>query len=362
MAQTHRHRWFPVFLHQRPGLAGDHSGRGQVRLLSIAQQAFHFLVLHFAFANLTFAQVIPLQNPSFEDQPDFGKPPAGWFYCGNFGETPPDIHPGGFYEVELPSKDGRTYVGMVLRDNGTQEQLGQRLPQSLQPGQCYAFRIFAARSEQYASFSRSTGQPAQYTLPLKLAILGAHRHCEPATVLALSKAVMEAEWQAFDFILKASEAFDYLILSATSATGDAYNGNILIDAASPLIPCSCEEGPPKLERLGLPNLENKSLQNWIAGQQSQIRFDANTGNWEQHLFESEAGVVHYTNRYFWQIVQMIKKTSGAKLKIEYNPSTCLSAYKLAMQTALEESGLPQKSYQLKARPAMEQMFKVFVKE
>jgi len=72
-------------------------------------------------------QPLPFQNPSFEDQPDFGKPPVGWFYCGNFGETPPDIHPGGFYGVETLPKDGQTYVGMVVRDNGTEEQLGQRL-------------------------------------------------------------------------------------------------------------------------------------------------------------------------------------------------------------------------------------------
>ncbi len=331
----------------------------------------HSLIPAFLFPTITLfvpmaaamAQLpISFRNPSFEDRPDFGKPPAGWFYCGKIGETPPDVHPGEFYGVNTPPKDGQTYVGMVTRDNGTAEQLGQRLEEPIVPGQCYAFRIFAARSEKYLSVSRKTGQPAQYTLPLKLAILGAYRHCEPSAVLALSKAVMETEWQAFDFILQPSEAFDYLILSATSATGDAYNGNILIDAASPLIPCSCEEGLPKLERVGFPKLENTSLLSWITEQQSQIRFDANTGYMEQHLFESETGVVYYTNRYVWQIMQLIKKNSGAKLKIEYQPSFFLPAYKLAMQTALEESGLPKKNYQFKARPAMEQMFKVIVKE
>ncbi|NUO03060.1 MAG: hypothetical protein HUU01_20820, partial [Saprospiraceae bacterium] len=111
----------------------------------------------------TAQQPLPFLNPSFEDQPDFGKPPSGWFFCGNSGETPPDIHPGGFYGVTAAPKDGRTYVGMVMRDNGTEEQLGQRLAAPLAPGQCYAFRIFAARSDQYASFSRTTGQPAPYT-------------------------------------------------------------------------------------------------------------------------------------------------------------------------------------------------------
>ncbi len=309
--------------------------------------------------NMAIAQPLLLQNPSFEDFPGLGKPPFGWFFCGNMGETPPDIHPGDLYGVTAAAKDGHTYVGMVSRHNGTYEQLGQRLSQPLVPGQCYYFRIFAARSDQYASFSRKTGQPSQYTLPLKLAVLAAHRHCQPMATLALSAAVMDTEWRSYGFVLRPDEAFSFLFLSATSATGDSYNGNILIDAASPLIPCSCEETAPKLSRMPVPTPEQAGLKNWLAEQQQHIRFDA-AGCWPRELFENEAGVIYYTNPHFWNVVQVLKKLSGAKLMVEYHPDRLSEKCRLEMLAILDAAGLPKKRYAFKSRTTLEGVCHIIV--
>lgn len=290
-------------------------------------------------------QPLPFQNPSFEDQPDFGKPPVGWFYCGNFGETPPDIHPGGFYGVETLPKDGQTYVGMVVRDNGTEEQLGQRLAAPLVPGQCYAFRIFAARSEQYVSFSRVTGQPAPYTLPVKLAVLGAQRHCEPVAVLAYSKTILGTEWQQLDFVLQPKAVFDYLILAATSANGERYNGNLLVDAASPLVPCNCDAGMPALERFDLPQLSALAhWKDWLAA----LNTDLEDGVLTQHLFETVDGVLHYQNKYLLGMVRFVQQTPGSKLRIVFNPENCPAQFEEKLQQEIERCGLSKKRYTFKA--------------
>jgi len=299
-----------------------------------------------SFASIA-QQPRPFQNPSFEDLPDFGKPPIGWFYCGNFGETPPDIHPGGFYGVETLPKDGQTYVGMVARDNGTEEQLGQRLAAPLQPGQCYAFRIFAARSEQYSSFSRLTGQPAPFTLPLKLAVLGAHRHCEAVVVLARSKTIMETEWQQLDLILRPEEAFDYLILAATSANGEAYNGNILIDAASPLVPCDCQTGMPELELLTSPVAGEAEHERWLTEQTANLNKDLEDGELERHLFKTTDGVVHYCNRYFWSIAQIVQQSPRARLRITFHSERCPARFEETIQREVEIAGLGKRHYALK---------------
>ena len=56
---------------------------------------FTFLSLA-AFAQ---AKTIKLANPSFEDYPQAGHPPGGWYDCGFAGETPPDINPTGQFKV-----------------------------------------------------------------------------------------------------------------------------------------------------------------------------------------------------------------------------------------------------------------------
>ena len=88
-----------------------------------------------------------LDNPSFEDIPHKGTPNTyirSWYDCGLLlfpDETPPDIHPlqelqiearvgpdsrisldtvrNGIWKVSSRPSDGRTFLGMVVRDNDT---------------------------------------------------------------------------------------------------------------------------------------------------------------------------------------------------------------------------------------------------
>ncbi|NUO02654.1 MAG: hypothetical protein HUU01_18765, partial [Saprospiraceae bacterium] len=171
------------------------------------------------------------------------------------------------------------------------------------------------------------------------------RHCEPIAVLGRSKAVLETEWQQLDFVLRPEKAFDYLILAATSANGEAYNGNMLIDAASPLVPCNCEAGMPSLERFDLPRPGGSNVWgDWIAN----LNADLEDGVPDQHLFETADGVVHYQNRYLLGLVSLVQQTPGAKLRIVFNPERCPARVEEKLQQEIEKCGLSKKRYVLKA--------------
>ena len=129
-----------------------------------------FLSLMVLFNISLFAQrdVIPLVNPSFEGTPAAGKYTdnfnlGGWFDCAPYyfrGQTPPDVQQGSseFFEVTTMAQEGKTYLGMVVRQNETWELVSQRLVFPLEKGNCYAFDINLARSETYFSALLNQGK------------------------------------------------------------------------------------------------------------------------------------------------------------------------------------------------------------
>ena len=97
-------------------------------------------------------EVIPLKNPSFEDTPHHSKTPKGWENCGFEEESPPDVHPTGEFGVKKGAVHGKTYLGMVVRDNDTWECIGQRLLQPLLVDTCYHLDFLACRSKNLHFF------------------------------------------------------------------------------------------------------------------------------------------------------------------------------------------------------------------
>ena len=139
--------------------------------MRIIKNSYHvctLIILLCACLSVGNSQDIILNNPSFEDKAHFGKDSGvqsikGWYDCGyiNFGgrETPPDIHQGNsrdtaFWDNTLNSAVGRTYLGMVVRENESYEAVSQRLPFPLTKGKCYSFSIYLARAKDY--WSRAT--------------------------------------------------------------------------------------------------------------------------------------------------------------------------------------------------------------
>ncbi len=196
---------------------------------------------------------VMLTNPSFEDNPKRGGDSttgiSGWFDCGKINfpqETPPDIHPNGFWENNLPAADKKTYLGMVVRDNGTYESVSQRLNSDLIAGQCYQFSINLARAGRYISLTRSDMKEANYNTPVVLRIYGGSGYCNERELLAESDPVSNDSWQINTFEFRPKSNVKSITFQAFYKTPVLfpYNGNILVDGGSDIIRIACPGEAP----------------------------------------------------------------------------------------------------------------------
>ncbi len=191
------------------------------------------------------ATTIVLRNPSFEDMPRNSMPPIGWVDCGWVTETAPDVQPDPMnqFRVTMAAQDGNTYLGMVVRDNDTWERVGQELSEPLVGGQCYAFRIHLARSRVYLSQSRITNQPANYVTPTKLRIHAGYDLCDRREIIGETDLVTNYDWQEYKLKLSPTKDYTHLVFEVFYRTPVLlpYNGNLLLDNASPLRPIECDK-------------------------------------------------------------------------------------------------------------------------
>ena len=315
-----------------------------------------FLLLSAVSAATYTQSAIFLDNPSFEDEPSISHPPQGWYFCVHPGESPPDIHPGGFFGVERLAQDGATFVGMVVRDNGTHEGIGQRLSSPLHAGQCYTFSLYAARSENYLSVSRITGAPANYEHPVALYIWGGFTNCERSELLARSPSIISSGWKPYTFSFRPEKGYTHLLIEAYfSIQATPYNGNVLVDHASSLELVECEgvsEKSEELEVATVPQFQTEEeLKAYVQEQGRQIRFSADGILLEQHLFADEQGFRHQTNRPLWQICQALGRYPHYRLLVvvrgtsEYLKESHLRQF----EYALNSSGLKANQYLLRGR-------------
>ncbi len=195
---------------------------------------------------------VRLRNPSFEDTPRRGGDARNvikdWFDCGSINfplESPPDIHPNGYWENNLAASDKKTYLGLVVRDNNTWEAVSQRLDSQLEAGKCYRLTVHLARAPRYVSKSQMTNENANYTTPAVLRIWGGSGFCDDRELLAESDAVDNASWQIYILEIKPKANVRSITLEAYYKTPTLmpYNGNVLVDGLSDFIriPCPGEE-------------------------------------------------------------------------------------------------------------------------
>lgn len=196
------------------------------------------------------APPIFLVNPSFEDLPKCCEAPTGWYNCGKTEESPPDIQPGSFQVTKAPS-NGETYLGLVVRDNDTWEAVAQRLSRPLEANQCYEFSLDLCRAELYLSLSRTTGEEVNYAVPAKVRVWGGNGYCDKREMLYETAVVTNTRWISQVFRLKPKASYTHIIIEAYFKTPTLfpYNGNILVDNASPIkqVPCTDKKPvePPK---------------------------------------------------------------------------------------------------------------------
>jgi len=222
-----------------------------------------FMTILLSLVNPMMAQNEPikLNNPSFMDiahagGDQFNRGPRGWQDCGAFGETPPDVQPNPniafgdkpFFDVTLPAQDGPTYMGMVVRDNDTQEAVSQRLSAPLQGGTCYEMSMYLARSETYLSQARlrdGSGGTAMvdFTKAVKIRIYGGNAYCQKAELLGETPLVNNTNWKEYKLRFEPTTNHRFILIQAFYKTPTLfpYNGNVLVDNLSDIVPVPCDK-------------------------------------------------------------------------------------------------------------------------
>lgn len=184
------------------------------------------LALFSILFTLTLNAQTYLTNRSFEDNTANTLLPTDWATCVE-GSTP-DIQPGK-WGITKAAQDGINYLGLITRENGSYESIGQKLNSPLDANSCFTFSIYLARSDNYAS----------YNLPLRLKIWGSKSFCGKDQLLVSTKAIKNTQWAKYDFQIYTKEKVHFLLFEASKAPGItiAYRGNILLDNISEIKPC-----------------------------------------------------------------------------------------------------------------------------
>jgi len=204
-----------------------------------------------------FAQNVRLVNGGFEDKPrqgrlDYDSSIKGWFDCGQIDfplESPPDIHQGvnreeAFWDNEQSSAQGKTYLGMVVRESDSFESLSQRLATPLVEGRCYSFSVSLSMSPTYFSHVANGGNDKRnFSQPIVLVLYGGNGFCAEAELLAESPPIDHKDWREYNFKIEPSRDYRYIKIAAKwkSPVLFPYNGHVLVDAASDFDIIPCEE-------------------------------------------------------------------------------------------------------------------------
>lgn len=300
-------------------------------------------------------QVILLQNPSFEDMPGNSRTPRGWFYCGDPGETPTDIHPAGIFGVTHEAAHGMTYIGMVTRETGSWEGISQWLSEPLEAGQCYRFALQLARSPDYQSISRSNWQMTNFNQPVRLLIWGGNLNCERQELLAESPLIEHTDWQSHVFHFQPSTSFSRLLLEVQyAADAEPYCGNLLLDHVAPVVAVECASKEPTktIEKIQLPDITNPTdIQSFTKQAAPNIQFSEVDHRLEQHAFYVSDGKLEQGNKYLYTIVKAAQLTDFRKLII-YIPEPNKDRWQTkaeSMVEALRCLGLSYQEFRIRRR-------------
>jgi hypothetical protein len=201
-----------------------------------------FVLLFFFLPSINAQDTIRLNNPSFEDVPKNSMSPKGWVDCGFDGETPPDVQPGGGFEVTKGAFHGKTYLGMVCRDNFTNEAVSQKLERELYPEVCYKLSLRLCRSENYQSLSKATNLPSNYIIPISAEIWLGKSPCGMGFLAGRTERVIHTDWQEYIFEFMPDDFYDHILIIAGTEDDvqKGINGNLLFDDASEIVSFDCK--------------------------------------------------------------------------------------------------------------------------
>ena len=207
-------------------------------------RAMFWMMILCGIPSLLIGQEIKLTNSSFEDVPSHSSTPYGWKNCGDVYESPPDIQPGAF-QVDKVAQRGKTYIGLVTRDNDTWEGVSQKLSKPVAAGKCYKFNIYLAKASKYISLSKSSMKEENFNQAVRLRIWGGNSHCHKKEVLAETGPISHTAWKRYKLEFNPKMNHNFIFIEAHFKKGAffPYNGNLLVDNMSSIKACSVPDEP-----------------------------------------------------------------------------------------------------------------------
>jgi len=214
-----------------------------------------FKILFILLLSTSLNAQIPIEfkNPSFEGKPTVGSVKVDtylkeWIDCGHLefpDESSFDIQPG-FFEVEIKTLEGESFVGLVTRENGSYESLCQELDVYLIQDSIYQFSIYLAKSEEYksitpASIKASNDQPYRngkneielmsFAGNTILRVWGGTNKCSKEVLLFNSEEIDHDEWRQYDIeFIAPSNDIKFLSFEAYYPDDSIFTrGNLMID-------------------------------------------------------------------------------------------------------------------------------------
>lgn len=175
----------------------------------------YFLTLSLLFICTSGKGQKLMKNPSFEDEPADATMPSDWFSC-NRGTTP-DILPG-YWGVYTRPSDGQSYIGLITREDGSYEAIGQRLLNPLVEGECYEMSVDLSYSDVYAGYNST----------IKLKVYLGEKKCKRDQEVYASPIIKSEQWQTFKFSFTPNNDMSYILIVAYDDSGKKA-GNMLID-------------------------------------------------------------------------------------------------------------------------------------
>ncbi|MEO1627646.1 MAG: OmpA family protein [Bacteroidota bacterium] len=228
-------------------------------------------------------ETIYLSNASFEDYPRVGtrhgRPHRSWYDCGRPTESVPDVQPSGdpdnlFFGVKTAAYEGSTYLGLVVRDNDTWEGLSQRLRAPLEAGKCYTFSLYLAKSKVYLSPARDGKGNADHNGPVKIRIWGGSNFfCDRTELLDETSLIRHEDWREYSFRFEPREQINFITIEAFYKTPSLilYNGNVLVDNASPIRMISCGDEPTPIVKIVNPIRERTEVKEEAFSLRAQVK-------------------------------------------------------------------------------------------
>lgn len=181
---------------------------------------------------MSYAQdkLIMLSNPSFEGIPATSSGVPGWIDCQTYRSNRVDLQPNRLRgQMQVPAY-GNSYTGLMTRDNGSTEALGQPLSRPLEPQQHYATELIAAMPIEY--ISRHIDPPFDnFSRPVRLQLWAGQSICDRQYLLAQTPVIQHTNWQSYRIRFSVPERCTHILLEAYYEDQEAphYNGAVIVD-------------------------------------------------------------------------------------------------------------------------------------